>query len=256
MDLLKNVQFNEAPLDYQDYLSYLMNEKNSTDNFLRNLASWHITPNLTKKVNSKGKYIPFKGDTTVFPVKSSEIFENIQEKLYQKGQKALATPLKPEYFHITLHDLNNEIDIEEAGKLERLIKETGILCQKIFGELAFYLNKYPDQGKIHLKSIGFMGPPIGIAVLFAPESEKDFRILMNLFSLFQKAVKLNKPLKPHLSLGYFLPKEPQYEEKLKLLEFLDKMPNVKIELNLWELSYQEFTDMNTYITKFQVKEFM
>ena len=57
------------------------------------------------------------------------------------------------------------------------------------------------------------------------------------------------------SLGYFLPEEPESKKKLDLLKVLNENPNIELELDLWELSYQKFTDMNTYITEFQTKEF-
>jgi len=255
VELLKEVYFDKAPLKYQDYLNYLIDEKESTLIFLQGSTHWPVIPNLTKKVNNEGNYIPFKGDTIVFPVKQQEIFVRIQEKVYQKANQSLANPLKPEYFHITLHDLNNEIDIEEKDKLDKMIEQSSLLCQDILKELAIYLNKHPGQSRIALKSIGFMGPPIGIAVLFIPSTEKDYKILMNLFELFQKIVKLSKPVKPHLSLGYFLPEEPESKKKLDLLKVLNENPNIELELDLWELSYQKFTDMNTYITEFQTKEF-
>ncbi|WP_053001253.1 hypothetical protein [Kosmotoga pacifica] len=255
MELLKEVHFNGTILNYQDYLKYLMDEKETALKFLQDSTPWPVIPNLTKKVNSRGEYTPFKGDTVVFPVKQREVFVKIQEKLYQRTGKSLAKPLEPEYFHITLHDLNNEIDIEEKNKLDKMIEQSSLLCHHILKELAMYLNEHPDQSRIALKSIGFMGPPIGIAVLFIPSAEKDFRILLNLFRLFQRVVKLHNPLKPHLSIGYFLPKEPSNEEKLELLKVLNENLEIELELDLWELSYQKFIDMNTYTTKFQVKDF-
>jgi len=253
--LLKDVNHNGTRLDYSDYLKYLEGEKNSSLRFLQEPTHWPIIPNLTKKVTKRGVYCPFRGDTLIFPVKEREAFVEIQRKLYRDVGESLAAPLDPEYFHITLHDLNNEIDIHNKNKLSELMSRSGNDVKRLFKKLATYFKKYPDQEKIKLKAIGFIGPPIGIAVLFAPSGERDFKLLLNLFNTFQSIVNLVDPLKPHLSLGYFLPEEPTKEIKLQISKALSTTPKIELELDIAELEYSEFTDMNHYTTKFKLKDF-
>lgn len=255
VELLKAVNFSGVEWSYPGYLEYLEDDKSFSLSFLHKQKRWSIVPDLTKKVTKKGAYRPFRGDTLIFPVKKREAFVEIQRKLYQDVGESLAEPLDPEYFHITLHDLNNEISIHNKNKLSELMSRSKNDVEMLFKKLAAYFKEHPDQEKIKLKAVGFIGPPIGIAVLFAPSGERDFKLLLNLFNTFQSVVNLTKPLKPHLSLGYFLPEEPTEEMKLQISKALSTTPDIELELDITELEYSEFTDMNHYSTKFKLKDF-
>ncbi|MBQ7888532.1 MAG: hypothetical protein IJ356_02095 [Erysipelotrichaceae bacterium] len=72
-----------------------------------------INPNCLKKVNERGEFCQFYGDTLVYLLddKVKNHCRYYQDQLYQYCEDVFAEPLNEETFHLTLHDLNNSTDI-------------------------------------------------------------------------------------------------------------------------------------------------
>lgn len=86
---------------------------NTLDDFIwRSLPEWGsfaTNPDLIKKVNLAGEFLPFRGNTVIFRLDedTKQALRRLQTSLYQSAPDMLAEKLDPDAFHITLHDLVN-----------------------------------------------------------------------------------------------------------------------------------------------------
>lgn len=86
---------------------------NTLDDYIwRSLPEWGefaTNPNLEKKVDTHGYFLPYYENPTVFLLEESvkEHLHHLQNGLYEAVGWMLAEPLQPSTFHMTLHDLIN-----------------------------------------------------------------------------------------------------------------------------------------------------
>jgi hypothetical protein len=162
--------------------------------------------------------------------------------------------LKPGYFHITLHDLNNPFNCSDKIELEARVKKSVGNVKRIFHEIAGYISENPGMSRINIHSSGIsMRGFTGITIDFMPSTERDFRIVMNLHELFDDIVSLGNPLYMHLSLGYLHPHNFTPADRNRLAKAIGNCgQDISMTLNVMDLAYQIFEDMNSYNTIFTV----
>ena len=70
---------------------------------------------------------------------------------------------------------------------------------------------------------------------------------------------MSRDFYPHLTLGYYRARDFLKDEigrmRNCILKLNDLAREVSLELDLWELSYQIFRNMNDYETVFKVRDF-
>lgn len=74
--------------------------------------------NLIKKVNNKGAFLPFYGNTVVFDLDEAakKALLSLQEELYKNAGWMLSQRIDPAAFHMTLHDLVNAPELTDDLK--------------------------------------------------------------------------------------------------------------------------------------------
>ena len=259
MDLTIPVVLKNNPMSFGEYCSTIKKEELSSLAYLKDPASqWHVPDSLRAKVNQDGKLKPFFGDTVVLPLEVKDfslITPFIREIYYNNTGNIFAEPLLEEHFHVTLHDLSNS---PVEAEIKDIVSENEKKCIDLFKKIAAYLKKNPGMSKVRITSV-YPFPSCNISVIlgFAPESDLDYRIIMNLYNLFDDVVYLNYWLRLHITLAYFKPDDIKKDEMIKLCRVLEESGKNKIllELDLWKLSYQRFLNMNDYRTVFTVKHF-
>ncbi|ONN26451.1 hypothetical protein XJ44_09035 [Thermosipho affectus] len=230
-------------MDYNDYKKELINYRQITNFNL--LKSWNPKDELYKKVNKDGNYADFKGDTIIFFLKENEkrFIKEIQKKLYENLGKILANALNKEFFHITLHDLCN---LNITNNVERCIRNNKSMIKGIFQEIK-------DFSPIKLDSIGLYNGGSAIGVMFVPNSKEDFIKIFELRRKFDKLIPQNSLYIPHVTLGYYLPKEYSKKDRKEIFDYIQNTKiNFSIELTYELLKYTIFRNMNSYIPVYPI----
>lgn len=223
-----------------------------------------INPNCLKKVNERGEFCQFYGDTLVYLLddKAKDHCRYYRDQLYQYCEDVFAEPLNEETFHLTLHDLNNSTDIHS---IYFSMEESEKNVKKLMNSLI------DDKTIIHLKSTRIINMVnTSLVLCFEPESEEDCHKLMSYYEMFQKVVPLSYSLTPHITLAYFNAAfdsidengyfrnsyiSSKYTKRLKdVVDHLNEMNPMHIELSVFDLAYQHFSSMNHFTTRYQLKE--
>lgn len=216
---------------------------NLLEDYIRDsLPHWgdfQTNPNLRKKVNTEGSYLPFQGNTVVFMLDADTKtnLARVQEKLYSGAGDLLSDPLSPETFHMTLHDLVNGAP-QTQGLAEKM-KETG---QKAGALLQQWRNMPP------LRMVGtwlFNMVNTSIVLGLAPADGESYGRLDAMYLALEGVVPLGYALTPHITMAYYKPGTISAEALARLRKVLTPEP-VEITLTMDNLVYQTFTDMNHY----------
>ena len=198
---------------------------------------------LALKVGSGGRMEPFMGSTVVFPLPepARQAVARIQERLYRTCAPALAEPLEPSSFHVTLHDLLN-------GKPARALEER--VSHMRDAALARVRQIAERRETVLLRSTALFNMVNTSMVLgFAPADEESCERLMAYYEMMQEIVPLNYPLTPHVTVAYFRPGTISAEAVEQLREAageVGRWEKLQITLPVEALEYQEFSDMNHY----------
>lgn len=256
MDLLRTVELR----DWSDYCRALEEEQGGSCAWLQRVARgeeplrWSVPASLEQKVHTMGDLRPFQGDTLVFPLDGAALdaCESLQERLTAGLEGLFAARLDPREFHLTLHDLSNGANLP---RLEREREQNEQACRRLFRDVRGILEQQPDLGEIRMRPVRiFDCLNISVLVGFAPASERDYRLLLNLYQAFDEVKKLEYWLRPHVTLAYFRPRVPtlsEVEELARRCATLGPVPELR--LSVWDLAYQHFEDMNRYHTRFTVR---
>ena len=88
------------------------------------------SPRSGDKVSADGRLLPFYGNTTIFDLSQDDIawLTGMQDALYAACGDILSERLRPETFHITLHDLLNGTDWQA---LESGVQHTHAHAQQV-----------------------------------------------------------------------------------------------------------------------------
>lgn len=258
MDLTIPVKLKNNPMDFEQYCNTIEREQTSSINWMTAPdARWNVPDSLKVKVDGDGILKPFFGDTVVIPNEKEDISRLVQfkDEFHRQVGELCASPLLPEHFHITLHDLSNGPRFED---LEVKMENNSEKCRDIFSRVAEYLQKNDDQAKVKLIST-YAYPSCNISAVlgFAPKTDKDYKVIMNFYNLFDDVVYLSYWLRMHLTLAYFKPFEFSRGQMLELVDALNSLNRnrIEIELDLWKTAYQRFDDMNDYKTIFSLADF-
>jgi len=233
-------------------------EQSSTIEYLRSPgAQWNVPRSLTGKVSGSGALLPFWGDTITIPIAARDtlFLSLLQSKLYQNIGDMLAEPLLAKHFHITLHDLSSgssEIDLHRAMEKNR------DCCRDIFRETSSYLYENPDCINVSVNAERIF-PCCNISLILSllPDKERDYRIIMNLYNLFDDVVFLDCRLRLHVTIAYFKPDVFSREQIDRMLETLSEMEELgkSIPLDMKKVAYQHYTSMNSYRTHLSMSDF-
>ncbi|ACJ76405.1 MAG TPA: hypothetical protein DER56_01745 [Thermosipho africanus] len=225
-------------LNFNKYIEKL---KELKENSLVNLLKeWNPKNELFLKVDEKGNYKDFKGDTIIFFLEEEEDKKkvlNIQKKLYSKLGNYLAPPLSEKYFHMTLHDLCNYNITKE---IENCIMNNKEKARKILEEIK-------SSKKIKMKSLGLYNGGSAIGIMFSPTNEEELNLLLNTRKKFDTLIKQNDFYIPHVTLGYYLPIDYNDKIRRKIYNTLVQInADLEIAINFKNLEYVIFENMDMY----------
>lgn len=215
------------------------------DYISRSLPEWgdfSTNPNLSKKVNQTGDFLPFYGNTIVFDLESDtkKALQSLQAVLYQSAGWMLSRKLNPSTFHMTLHDLVNASELTDD--LKNRMREAENSVRKI-------LAQWEGQQPLHMKATWLFNMVNTSLVLgLSPADEDSRRRLDEMYMVLETVVPLGYALTPHITMAYFKPGTyTQYD--LNYLRQALHPVELDVELRFEKLVYQKFTDMNHYECK-------
>ncbi|OQY10468.1 MAG: hypothetical protein B6I29_01325 [Marinitoga sp. 4572_148] len=227
-------------MNYYNYVNFQKEiNKNSRTSLINN---WKVTEGISKKVDSKGYYLEFIGNTTLIFLNSKEIamVRKIQQQLYSQIGELLATPLNPDTFHVTIHDLCNPYTSKDVYSCMTNTEEK---IKKLFNST---LKKYINI-TIKLESIGLFNGNSAIGIQFIPSTKKDFDSLIDTYNIIDTVFPLNSTLIPHVTLGYYKPINYSIEERKRIVKAIEDIKsNISLNLFIKNLSLQKFFSMNEY----------
>lgn len=199
-------------------------------------------PNLRKKVSEGGDFLPFYGNTLVFDLsdETKEQLQLLQASLYRSAGWMLSRQLDPSTFHMTLHDLVN--GPERTPALQHRMTEAETAAKQL---MPYWQNQPPLRMKTTWL---FNMVNTSIVLGLEPADEDSLRRLDEMYMSLETVVPLGYALTPHITMAYFLPGTyTRYD--LDCLRKALQPVELDISLNLSDLYYQEFTDMNHYVSK-------
>ena len=204
-------------------------------------GDFSTNPNLTKKVNHFGEFLPFFGNTVVFELRdeTKQALQGLQEELYKSAGWMLSQKLDPSTFHMTLHDLANGLELTEELKDRMAAAEE---------KAKILLAQWQNQPPVHMKTTWlFNMVNTSIVLGLAPADEESWHRLDEMYTALESVVRLDYALTPHITMAYFKPGIwSQYD--LNCLRKALCPVELEVELKMEKLVYQEFMDMNHYGT--------
>jgi hypothetical protein len=198
-------------------------------------------PNLLKKVDSDGHFLEFSGNTVVFTLDEStkKKLSDLQDSLYANCGDLLSDRLSWETFHMTLHDLVNAPG-GVSGISERMDMVSATVRQ--------ILRPWKDMPPLRMRATWlFNMVNTSIVLGLAPADEDSWHRLDTMYTALEDVVRLGYALTPHITMAYFLPGTYTQEQVQRLSSALRKV-DLEITLDMKNLVFQEFSDMNHYET--------
>ena len=198
------------------------------------------------KVDERGKFKHFIGDTTVFDLSDIDkyfITKHYIDPLYNVVGDVLAERFCTNTLHMTLHDLNST-NTEDYQVVKKMFYTEIELAKKISN------NKIYNQSINMVTTCVFNMVNTSLVLGLVPETEDDYIKLMTLYNLVDSVQELPYPLTPHITLAYYA-KNGFYGEKLHEVENIVNALNHEsfyITLYTDKLYYQKFINMNKFIS--------
>lgn len=208
----------------------------------RSLPEWgdfSTNPNLRKKVDEAGGFLPFYGNTAVFDLsdETKARLRELQEELYRAAGWMLSKKLVPATFHMTLHDLVN--GPERSGALCRGMMEAEEKARPI-------LARWRGQPPLRMRTTWlFNMVNTSIVLGLAPADGDSWRRLDEMYTALESVVPLGYALTPHITMAYFRP-GTYGPEQVRQLSAALRPVELEITLGMEELALQNFSDMNHY----------
>lgn len=212
------------------------------DYISRSLPEWgdfSTNPNLTKKVNHTGAFLPFHGNTVVFDLSSEAklALRSLQEELYWFAGWMLSQKLDPSTFHMTLHDLINGPEL--TGDLQIRMAEAEEKVKPI-------LENWKGRPPLRMKTTWlFNMVNTSIVLGLAPGDEGSWRALDEMYMTLEEVVPLGYALTPHITMAYFRPGTYSAYDLNCLRRALHPV-DMELELKMEDLAFQTFIHMNAY----------
>lgn len=214
---------------------YIQNSLPESGDFLTN-------QNLRMKVNEEGQLLPFFGNTTVFLLSDAikDSLKLLQEELYVTAGEILAQKLNPETFHVTLHDLVNGLQLDPC--LSRRMADTEQKTKAL-------LKNWRGNSQIRMNTTWLFNMVNTSVVLgLAPANEESRNMLTEMYTALETVVPLGYGLTPHITMAYYRPGSYSCRDVQKLKKSMGPV-DMEITLKLDDLVYQEFSDMNHYVSR-------
>lgn len=219
---------------------------NTLDDYIRNslpdYGDFATNPNLTKKVDTQGHFLPFRGNTTVFLLsqETKTQLRALQRELYEQAGGLLSDPLEPDTFHMTLHDLVNGSPQDPTLPEKMAIAEARVKA---------LLAQWRDLPPLRMKTTRlFNMVNTSIVLGLRPADAESWRRLDELYLALEAVVPLGYGLTPHITMAYFRPGTYSQEALLPLRGALQNV-EPELELPMENLVFQTFEDMNHYETE-------
>ena len=215
----------------EDYISRSLPEQ----------GEFQTNPNLLKKVDWDGNFLPFYGNTMVFLLDDGvkEDLKMLQAQLQDAAGWMLSQPLSPDTFHMTLHDLVN--GTEKTPDLCQRMEEAE---QKAKALQAQWANMPPLRMKTTWL---FNMVNTSIVLGLAPTDQETALRLDAMYTALESVVPLGYGLTPHITMAYFRPGSYSAAQLQVLRNVLCPI-ELELQLDLSKLVYQRFSDMNHYTT--------
>ena len=215
----------------EDYISQSLPEQ----------GEFQTNPNLLKKVDWDGNFLPFYGNTVVSLLDDGvkEDLRMLQGKLHDAAGWMLSQPLNPDTFHMTLHDLVN--GAEKTPDLCRRMEETEQKAKAL-------LSQWANMPPLRMKTTWlFNMVNTSIVLGLAPADEETSFRLDAMYTALDAVVPLGYGLTPHITMAYFRPGSYSAAHLQALRNVLCPI-DLELQLDLAKLVYQRFSDMNHYTT--------
>lgn len=197
-------------------------------------------PNLRMKVGENREYLPFYGNTVVFTLEEAaiEALTGLQKELYDAAGWMLARPLRPDTFHMTLHDLVNSPNPDEDLRSRMAGVEPGAKD---------LLAQWKHRTPLRMKATWlFNMVNTSIVLGLAPKDGESRRELEEMYRQLETVLPLNRPLTPHITMAYFCPGTYFAYEVDRLRKGLRSV-ELELTLPMENLVFQNFSDMNRYM---------
>lgn len=241
---------------FNDYIGQIKGEhQGAFDYYSRSISHWDVPGSLSSKIASDGKLSPYHGNTVVFPLVDFEkgkidyIQRKVRELFPFLGQK-----LSKDDFHLTLHDLFHAKTMEEV---KSRINSSTPRVRDLFNEVAQAINEKPSLRFIEMRpSMVLPSVNTSMVISYLPATKADHDKLFGLYKIFDSITVLPYMLRAHVTLDYFRPVSLSLTELNSLKNMVTEVNQLKLptlKLDVLELSYQLFYDMDDYRTMFKVK---
>lgn len=201
------------------------------------------SPGCANKVGKDGRLLPFYGNTTIFDLDGKDIewLKGLQDMLYDACGDLLSERLRPETFHITLHDLlfGSDWQTMETNVL-RVNEKANAIIAGIRGDFPWGVQMRARR------MINMVGS--SVVLVFEPIDEDNCWPVMEMYERLHDAVPLGHRLTPHVTLGYFRPGKIDREAARRLQRVFDtaNADGYVLHLDVQKLNVCTFTDMNHY----------
>lgn len=197
--------------------------------------------NLLQKVDPQGHYLPFYGNTLVFLLDDTlrAALAAIQQHLYEAAPQMFAQPIDSATLHLTLHDLvNGNADTPELRRR----------MQQVRLDAAPFVNRWRTDAPLRLRGTWLFNMVNTSIVLGLEPLDKMSNIRLDaMYACLEGIVPLGYDLTPHITLAYFRPGAYDAAALEKLRPVLRPV-QLEVTLSMDRLVFQEFTDMNHYVT--------
>lgn len=195
--------------------------------------------NLGRKVDQTCRFLHFYGNTVVFDLcdDTKLALQQIQTELYNKAGWMLSRKLDPGTFHMTLHDLIN--GPEYTGELREKMAVAETEAKKL-------LEQWKELPNLRMKATWlFNMVNTSIVLGLMPADEETGYALEEMYRALEAVVPLGYALTPHITMAYFRPGSYFPYEVSRLKQVLGPV-ELEVELQMKNLHYREFWDMNHY----------
>ena len=167
----------------------------------------------------------------------------------------LAQRLSKDDFHLTLHDLFNAKTMNEVQ--ERINLSTP-KAKNLFKSIEKKIREIPSLRFIEMRpSMVLPSVNTSMVISYMPANKNEHDKLFGLFKVFDSITTLPYMLRAHVTLDYFIPNSLSYDQlnSLKHMVYnINQTDLPTLKLDVLELSYQLFYDMDNYQTIFKVGE--
>ncbi len=231
---------------YQEFLARI--NAFETPQILMNDGDFTPSKSVPRKVRADNTYSDFYGDTTVFELndESKRHIEKLTDRLFEIVPEVFSERLPADTYHITLHDLYNSPELEK------------IADKMFFGEIKLrqLLTQNPPETQTIRMKAKYLFNMVGTSVVlvFYPIDETEYHKLTVLYEVVEKVRKLDRPLTPHVTLGYYningFSAETTQKLKETVKELNENLCGFEVELSTQRLYYQKFISMKEYINIF------